>query len=58
MKNQIKSYQLKAGEFCYPDAAGKFEDLGSANVKARSEDVARSTRGTLGTFAFSSREGE
>ena len=40
--SDVKSNQLKAGEFWYPDAAGKFEDLGNANVKACNEIVARS----------------
>ena len=40
--SDVKSNQLKAGEFWYPDAAGKFEDLGNANVNARIVAVARS----------------
>ena len=39
--SDVKSNQLKAGEFWYPDAAGKFEDLGNANVNARNVVVAR-----------------
>ena len=40
--SDVKSNQLKAGEFWYPDAAGKFEDHDSATVKARNVAVAKS----------------
>ena len=40
--SDVKSNQLKAAEFWYPDAAGKFEDLGNAIAKARNDVVARS----------------
>ena len=40
--SDVKSNQLKAGEFWYPDAAGKFEDHESAIVKARNVAVAKS----------------
>ena len=49
--SDVKSNQMKAGEFWYPDAAGKFEDHDSATVKARNVTVAK-TSGTSGTFAF------
>ena len=39
--SDVKSNQLKAGEFWYPDSAGKFEDHGSATVKARNVAVAK-----------------
>ena len=38
--SDVKSNQLKAGEFWYPDAAGKFEDHDSETVKARNVAVA------------------
>ena len=40
--SDVKTNQLKAGELWYPDAAGKFEDLTHANVKARNDVVTRS----------------
>ena len=40
--SDVKSNQLKAGEFWYPDAAGKFEDHDSATVNARNVAVAKS----------------
>ena len=40
--SDVKSNKLKAGEFWYPDAAGKFEDFGNANIKARNAAVATS----------------
>ena len=40
--SDVKSNQLKAGEFRYPDAAGKFEDHDSATVKARNVAVGKS----------------
>ena len=40
--SDVKNNQLKAGEFGYPDAAGKFEDHDSATVKARNAAVAKS----------------
>ena len=40
--SDVKSNQLKAGEFWYPDAAGKFEDHNSETVKACNVAVAKS----------------
>ena len=40
--SDVKSNQLKAGEFWYPDAAGKFEDHDSETVKACNVAVAKS----------------
>ena len=40
--SDVKSNQLKADEFWYPDAAGKFEDHDSATVRAGNAAVARS----------------
>ena len=40
--SDVKSNQLKAGEFWYPGAAAKFEDYDSKTAKARNADVAKS----------------
>ena len=40
--SDVKSNQLKAGEFWYPDAARKFEGHDNETVKARSVAVAKS----------------
>ena len=40
--SDVKSNQLKAGEFWYPGAAEKFEDYNSKTAKARNADVAKS----------------
>ena len=40
--SDVKPNQVKANDFWYPDAAGKFEDQDSATVKARNAAIARS----------------